>query len=53
MSEASEISQPDNIPAALASVMTEAERALLALLLDPERDASDIARRLLEDALSD
>jgi hypothetical protein len=53
MSEASPISRPEDIPPALAAVLTEFERALLALLLDPEADGDDVARRLVEDALSD
>lgn len=53
MSEASGIAQPGDIPPALDWVMTETERQLLALLLDPDRDASEVARRLMDDALSD
>jgi hypothetical protein len=53
MSQPSTIGQREDIPAALASVMTAGERVLLELVLDPNADSSDIVRRLLQDALSD
>jgi hypothetical protein len=51
--DASEIDLPDDIPPALDAVLTELERELLAAVLDSDQDGFDIARLLLEDALSD
>jgi hypothetical protein len=53
MRKTSGIGPSADIPPALDAALTEPERELLVVLLDPERDASELARRLLDDALSD